>query len=410
MRMLIKNIRGLLSVYDDSPGVLRGAKMNELSMLENAFLAVDNGRIAIYGSMEEWGGIEDWRNLEVIDAEGRYVLPAWCDSHSHLVFAASREKEFEDRISGLSYEEIARRGGGILNSAQKLAQMDEDELFESSLLRLRQLVESGTGALEIKSGYGLSTEAELKMLRVVARLKEESKVKIKATFLGAHAIPAAYASKRRAYIDLILEEMIPAVAEKKLADYVDVFCEKGYFSTEESLEIVERASDFGLKSKIHVNQFNAMGAIPKLVAAGVLSVDHLEVMDEEDFEALSGSATIATALPLCSLFLSLDYTPGRQLIDRNAALALASDYNPGSAPSGNMALAVSLACIKMGLTPAEAINAATINGAAAMEISDTHGSITPGKVASLIITEACESPAFLPYSFGRPAIERVILS
>lgn len=409
MRILIKNIRGLAGVYEEAPALLRGSEMNRLPVLENAFLAIENGKIAMYGSMDDWGGITDWRNLEVIDADGRFVLPAWCDSHSHLVFAASREKEFEDRIAGLSYEEIARRGGGILNSAERLRKLSEEELFEGALNRLHQVTESGTGAIEIKSGYGLSTEAEMKMLRVIKRLKEESKATIKATFLGAHAVPSEYKDKRRAYVDLILEEMIPAAAENGLADYVDVFCEKGYFSAEETLEIAERGSEYGLKSKIHVNQFNATAAIPKLVAAGAVSVDHLEVLDEADIASLSGAKTIATALPLCSLFLGIPYTPVRDLLAQNAAVALATDYNPGSAPSGNMAMAVSLGCIKMGMTPAEAINAATINGAAAMEISDSHGTVTPGKKANLIITEPCESLAFLPYSFGRPAIERVIL-
>lgn len=396
-------------MYDAPPALLRGREMAHLPILENAFLAIEDGRIALYGSMNEWGGITDWRNLEVIDAEGRFVLPTWCDSHSHLIFAASREKEFEDRISGMTYEEIAQRGGGILHSAQRLRQMDEDALFEGAMRRLHQVSEMGTGALEIKSGYGLSTESELKMLRVVKRLKEESRVEIKATFLGAHAVPAEYQSNRRGYIDLILEEMIPSVAEADLADYVDAFCEKGYFSVDETLEIVECAARYGLKSKIHVNQFNAMQAIPKLVSAGVVSVDHLEVLEPEDIAALAGSRTIATALPLCSLFLSIPYTPVRDLLSQNAAVALATDYNPGSAPSGNMSMAVALGCVKMGLTPAEAINAATINGAAAMEVGDTHGTITLGKAASVIITEPCESLAFLPYSFGRPAIERVIL-
>jgi imidazolonepropionase len=409
MRILIKNIRGLAGIYEDAPIVLRGSEMNTLPVLENAFLAIENGRIALYGAMDDWGGITDWRNLEVIDAEGRYVLPAWCDSHTHLVFAASREQEFEDRIQGLSYEEIAKRGGGILNSAARLQDMDEDELFEKAMKRLQQAVAMGTGAMEIKSGYGLNTAAELKMLRVIKRLKEESQVTIKATFLGAHAIPALYKSKRRSYIDLVLNEMIPAVAEAKLADYVDAFCEEGYFSAAETLEIVECAAQFGMKSRIHVNQFKASGAIPQLVAAGAVSVDHLEVLEPSDVQALSGAKTIATALPLCSLFLGIPYTAVRTLLSQNVAVALATDYNPGSAPSGNMCLAVSLGCIKMGMTPAEAINAATINGAAAMELSASHGSITPGKVANVIITEPCERLAFLPYSFGRPAVERVIL-
>jgi len=409
MPVLIKNIRGLVGVYDSPPTHIRGSDLDKLPILENAFLAIDEGRISTFGTMEEWGGIADWRNLEVIDAEGRFVLPSWCDSHTHLVFAGTREREFEDRIKGLSYEEIANRGGGILNSAAKLAGMSEDELFEQASQRLHKVALQGTGAIEIKSGYGLSTETELKMLRVIKRLRDESDLIIRSTFLGAHAIAAIYKNDRRKYIDLVLEEMIPAVAEANLADYVDAFCESGYFSVEETLEIVQKAADHGLKSKIHVNQFNALGAIPKLVAAGVVSVDHLEVMEEADYAALGAANTIATALPLCSLFLSIPYTPARELIKRNAILALATDYNPGSAPSGNMALAVSLACIKMNLTPAEAINAATINGAAAMEISADAGTITEGKVANIFITEPCEHLSYLPYSFGTPAIDGVIL-
>ncbi len=409
MRILIKNIRGLVGCYDEAPEMLRGAEMGRLPVLENAFLAIEDGIIAMYGSMEDWGGISDWRNLEIIDAEGRFVLPAWCDSHSHLVFAETRELEFEDRIKGLTYEQIAKRGGGILNSAAKLAAMSEDELFDKALPRLHEAMMMGTGAMEIKSGYGLSTENELKMLRVIKRLKNESDVAIKSTFLGAHAIAADFAGRRRGYIDLILEEMIPAVAEAKLADYIDAFCEDGYFSVDETLEIVQRGAEFGLKSKIHMNQFNALGAIPELVSAGAVSVDHLEVLEDRDISSLSGSRTIATALPLCSLFLSIPYTPARKLIDANAAVALATDFNPGSAPSSNMSLAVSLACIKMGMTPEEAINAATLNGAAAMELSHSHGSISPGKVANLIITEPCTHLSYLPYSFGKPAVEGVII-
>lgn len=410
MPILIKNIRGLAGVYENAPKFLRGTEMDHLPVLENAFLAIDEGRISAYGSMDEWGGISDWRNLEVIDAEGRFVLPAWCDSHTHLVFAGTREREFEDRIKGMSYEDIARRGGGILNSAAKLAGMSEDLLFDHALVRLDEVAMQGTGAIEIKSGYGLSTEAEIKMLRVIKRLREESDLIVKSTFLGAHAIAAEYKNDRRKYIDLVLNEMMPRVAEENLADYADVFCESGYFSVNETLEIVEKAESLGMKSKIHVNQFNTLGAIPKLVAAGAVSVDHLEVMDEGDYVALSGAKTIATALPLCSLFLGIPCTPARELINRGAILALASDYNPGSAPSGNMSLAVSLACMKMSLTPAEAINAATINGAAAMEIGPIAGTVTAGKIANLIITKPCEHLSFLPYSFGAPAIDGMILN
>lgn len=408
MGILIKNIRGLAGVYKNAPALLRGSEMDNLPMIENAFLVIEAGKIAEFGSMDDLNKTHNYGDFKNIDASGRYVIPAWCDSHTHLVFAESRELEFEDRIKGMTYEQIAKRGGGILNSAGKLANMSESELFDKALPRLREAIKMGTGAMEIKSGYGLSTKTELKMLRVIKELQKETGIAIKSSFLGAHAIAADYAQNRRAYIDLILEEMIPAVAEEKLADYVDAFCEEGYFSVVETMQIVERGAEFGMKSKIHVNQFNALGAIPELVKAGAVSVDHLEVLEEADIKALGGSNTIATALPLCSLFLSIPYTQSRRLIDNNAALALASDYNPGSAPSSNMSLAVSLACIKMKMTPAEAINAATLNGAAAMEISDTHGSITPGKVANVLITEKCEHLSFLPYSFGKPAIAGVI--
>jgi len=410
MKILIKNIKGLVGHYEDAPTFLRGEEMDKLPILDNAFLAMEDGMIAMYGKMDDWGGITDWRNLEVIDAEGRFVLPSFCDSHTHLVFAASRELEFEDRIKGLSYEEIALRGGGILNSSKRLREMNEDELYEKALVRLKKAQHLGTGAIEIKSGYGLNTDAELKMLRVIQRLKKETGMMIKSTFLGAHALPLEYKEDRSGYINLIVNEMIPEIAEAGLADYVDVFCEKGYFSTAETLSIVKSAAKYGIKSKIHVNQFNAFGAIPAFVNAGVVSVDHLEVLGEGDVESLANSNTIATALPLCSLFLNLPYTPVRKLIDSNAVVALASDYNPGSAPSSNMAMTASLGCIKMKLTPAEAINASTINGAAAMEIAENHGTITPGKSANVIITEPCDHLSYLPYSFGQPAIDGVILN
>lgn len=410
MRLLIKNIRGLAGVYQEAPKHLRGSEMENLPMLENAYLAIEDGKISDYGSMDDLSGVTDWRNLEIIDADGRFVIPAWCDSHTHLVFAASRELEFEDRIKGMTYEEIANRGGGILNSAGKLKDMSEDELFENALPRLQAAMESGTCAIEIKSGYGLSTETELKMLRVIKRLKAECDISIKATFLGAHAVPANLKGQKDKYVDLIVNEMIPAVAEENLADYIDAFCEEGYFDVADTMRIVEAGAKVGLKSKIHVNQFNALGAIPELVKAGAVSVDHLEVLGEGDTEALSKSDTIATALPLCSLFLSIPYTPAVELMKADAIVALATDYNPGSAPSSNMSMTVSLACIKMKMTPNQAINAATINGAAAMELSETHGTITPGKNANIIITTPCEHLSFLPYSFGKPAIDVVIVN
>lgn len=409
MKILIKNIKGLVGHYEDAPRFLRGQDMDTLPILENAFLGIEDGKIALFGKMEDWGGITDWRDLEVIDAEGRFVLPSFCDSHTHLVFAASRELEFEDRIKGLTYEEVAARGGGILNSSRKLREMSEDELFERALVRLKKAQLSGTGAIEIKSGYGLDTESEIKMLRVIRRLKEESGMMIKSTFLGAHALPPEFKEDRIGYVDLIIKEMIPEIAKEGLADYADVFCEKGYFTTAETLAIVETAAHHGMKSKIHVNQFNAFGAIPEMVKAGVVSVDHLEVLGKGDVSALVNSSTIATALPLCSLFLSIPYTPVRELMNENAIVALATDFNPGSAPSSNMPMAISLGCIKMKMTPAEAINAATLNGAAAMEVSDTHGTITAGKSANVLITEPCEHLSYLPYSFGEPAIDGVIL-
>ncbi len=408
MPILIKNIRGLVGCYETAPQFLRGKAMDHLPVIDRAYLAIDEGRIVDFGSMDEWGGITDWRNLKVIDAEGRYVLPAWCDSHTHIVFPAAREQEFEDRIKGLTYEEIASRGGGILNSAARLAEMSEDELYDVSAIRLHKLMLQGTGAIEIKSGYGLSTEGELKILRVAKRLREISSMCIRTTFLGAHAIPTKYKKEHRKYVDLILQEMLPAVAEEHLADYIDVFCESGYFSAAETLEIVAAGASYGLKAKIHVNQFNALSAIPALVECGVTSVDHLEIMEDEDFAALSGSNTIATALPLCSLFLGIPYTPARDLIERDVIVAIATDFNPGSAPSGNMALAVSLGCIAMGLTPAQSINAATLNGAAAMHLSSEVGCIAIGMRANVLITEPCEHLSYLPYAFGSPAIDGVI--
>ncbi len=409
-RLIIKNIKGLAGAYEQSPKMLRGEELNELPVLSDAFVVVENGVIRDFGKMSDFLAGADAEGADVIDAAGCFVLPSWCDSHTHLVFADTRELEFEDRIKGLSYEEIANRGGGILNSAARMAEIDEEELYKRALVRLNQAARMGTGAMEIKSGYGLSVETELKMLRVIKRLRQTSDVAIKATLLGAHAIPQSHKNDRKGYVDMVLEEMIPAAAEQGLADYVDVFCEKGYFNVEETLAIVAKGAEYGMKAKIHVNQFNAFGAIPRLVEAGALSVDHLEVLGAGDAEALGGSDTIATALPLCSLFLSLPYTPATTLMKAGAVVALATDYNPGTAPSTNMNLVVSLACIKMKMTPEAAINAATINGAAAMEVSDTHGSIARGKVANLLVTEPCEHLSYLPYSFGRPAIETVILA
>lgn len=409
MRLLIKNIKGLAGLYDEAPQNVAGVDMARFPMLENAFLAIEDGKIAGYGPMSEWGGIVDWNGLEIIDAEGRYVLPAWCDSHTHLVYAGSRETEFVDRIRGLSYAEIAERGGGILNSARKLAETSEDELYESAKLRLNEVIKTGTGAIEIKSGYGLNLEAELKMLRVIARLKADSPATIKTTFLAAHAVPAEYKDRKKEYVDLIIEEMLPAVAAENLAEFIDVFCETNYFSVEDTDRILEAGAKYGLQPKIHVNQFTVIGGIEVAVKHNALSVDHLELLDEKDLKALQGSKTIPTALPSCSFFLSIPYTPARQIIEAGLPMALATDYNPGSTPSGNIPFVLSLACIKMNMTPEEAFNAATINGAYAMKLQNDLGSISVGKKANVIITKPMPSLAYMPYSFGSQLIDEVIL-
>lgn len=407
-KILIKNIKGLVQYGEDLPKFRRGAEMKTLPILENAFLALENGMIVAYGSMDDWGGITDWRDLEVIDAEGKYVLPAFCDSHTHTVFAKSREEEFVDRINGLSYEEIALKGGGILNSARKLAEMSEDELFEQAMRRIELLKSYGTGALEIKSGYGLSVEAELKMLRVVKRLKEESGIAIKATFLGAHAFPIEYKENHRGYIDLIINEMIPKIAEEGLADYIDAFCERNYFSVDEMAEILGAGAKIGLRPKVHVNQFSALGGIKKAVEMNALSVDHLEELIDEDIEALKDSNTMATILPSCSHFLSIPFGDTKRLMENNIPVALASDFNPGSTPSGNLQFVWSLACVKMKMTPEEALNALTINAAYAMDLSATHGTISVGKQTPILITKEMPNLAYIPYAFGDQHIEQII--
>lgn len=409
-KILIKNIKGLFQVNDELTQAKAGSDMQKDDMLENAFLAIENDTIVAYGSMKDWGGITDWRDLEVIDAEGKFVLPAFCDSHTHAVFADTREGEFEDRIKGLSYEEIALKGGGILNSAGKLQQMDEDQLFDDALKRIHSLVPYGTGAIEIKSGYGLTTEAELKMLRVIKRLKEASPMTIKATFLGAHAIPKEYKENRRGYIDLMINEMLPKIHEEGLADYIDCFCERNYFTVEEMNEILDAGAKYGLTPKVHVNQFSVMGGVKAAVERGARSVDHLEEMDDADIDALKGSACIPTLLPGCSFFLSIPYGKARKMIENDLPVAIASDFNPGSAPSGNMQLLTSLACAKMNMTPIEALNAITINSADAMDLADTHGSISIGKKANVLITKPMNALARIPYSFGENNIESVILN
>lgn len=403
---LIYNIRQLVNVRPES-NPLRGAGMAELPCIENAWLLIEGGEIASYGEMGTLppGSIDE----DAIDASGRLVLPAWCDSHTHLVYAGSRENEFVDKLKGLSYAEIAARGGGILHSARQLAEASEDKLFTEAWARLQELMRLGTGAIEIKSGYGLTVEGELKMLRVIKRLKERSRAEIKATFLGAHCYPPEYRDNHDGYIDLIIGEMLPAIAQERLADFIDVFCEQGFFSPEETERIVRAGLAQGLKPKIHANQLHLSGGVETGIRLGAISVDHLETMNAPAISALAASDTIGTLLPTAAFFLRMPFQPARELLDAGCAVALASDHNPGSSPSGNMNLVISMACIQMRMLPEEAINAATLNGACAMLLGDELGSITPGKRANLIITRAVPSLAFLPYAFGSNLVERVMI-
>ena len=410
MKVVIKNIAELIQVENKIQEKVSGAAMKKLGTIKDAFLCMENGIITDFGSMDNWQGIDDWNNTKIVDAKGGMVFPTWVDSHSHLVFGGTREGEFVDRINGLSYEEIANRGGGILNSAKKLAETSEDELYESAAKRLTELINMGTGALEIKSGYGLSTESELKMLRVIKRLKENFPITIISTFLGAHALPVKYKDNKEAYLKIIEEEMLPKIAKEELAEYIDVFCEKGDFSVEDMERVVNAGKNYGLTPKVHVNQFNIMGGVPSAVKLGALSVDHLEVVNQEDIDALKDSATMPTLLPSCSFFLKIPYGPARRIIDEGLPVCLASDYNPGSTPSGNMNFVVSLACIQMNMNPEEAINAATINGAYAMGISKSEGSIAKGKKGNIFITKKIPSYAFLPYNFGHNIIDKVFIN
>ncbi len=407
MQTLIINIKELLQVRETNIEKVSGADMKVLPTIKNAYLLIKNDNISDFGKMEDLNGITA---DTIIDATGKIVLPTWCDSHTHIVYAGNREGEFVDRINGLSYEEIAAKGGGILNSAKKLQHTSEEELYLQSSKRVEEVMTLGTGAVEIKSGYGLTLEAELKMLRVIKKLTEDYSIEVKATFLGAHAFPSEYKNNKDAYVDLIVNEMIPKVAEENLAEFIDVFCEDGYFSTQQTDRILTAGKKYGLIPKIHVNQFTIMGGVQIGVKHNALSVDHLEVLDTNDITVLKNSHTMPVALPSCSYFLGIPYTPARKIIDAGLSLALASDYNPGSTPSGNMNFVVSTACIKMKMTPEEAINAATINGAYAMNLSNTHGSITIGKKASFIITKPIPSYGFLPYAFGSNLIDTVFIS
>lgn len=407
MTTLISNIKLLVNTRGKFQ-LLRGKELADLPCIQNAFLIIEDDRIAEYGAMKDVKfRVADFTNH--IDGRGKMILPSWCDSHTHLVFAGSRENEFVDKIKGLSYAEIAAKGGGILNSAKKLNATSEDELYKQSYNRLQDVIALGTGAVEIKSGYGLSVEGEIKMLRVIQKLKRNSKIPIKATFLGAHAIPAEYKDNRKGYIDLIINKMLPIIAKENLADYIDVFCEEGFFTKAETEQVCNAGKAIGLKSKIHANQLSLSGGVQTGVKLGAISVDHLENMDDDAVNVLSSSSTIGTLLPTAAFFLRMPYQPARKLVDSNCAVALASDCNPGSSPSGNMNFVVALSCIQMKMLPEEAINAATLNGAYAMELHNELGSITVGKKANLILTKDIPSLAYFPYAFGSNLIDRIIV-
>ncbi|SDH54969.1 imidazolonepropionase [Winogradskyella thalassocola] len=407
MSILITNIKQLLQVHEHNVTIIKGSAMKELSYIENAYVYIDYDTIIEYGKMEDCSSIEA---DTIIDATGKIVLPSWCDSHTHIVYAGDRTSEFVDRINGLSYAEIANKGGGILNSAKVLQETSEDDLYDQSIKRLNELIAMGTGAVEIKTGYGLTVEAELKMLRVIKRIKQESLAIIIPTLLAAHAIPEEFRSKKQDYIKYITQELIPKAAKLNITKYVDVFCEEGYFDIKDTEAILEAGNKYNLRPKIHVNQFNILGGIALGVKHNALSVDHLEELNDKDIEALKGSDTIPVALPGCSYFLSIPYTQARKIIDAGLPLAIATDYNPGSAPSGNMNFIVSAACVKLKLTPEEAINAATVNGAYAMGISNMYGSITRGKKANLIITKPMNHYSEIPYAFAHNPIEQVIIN
>ena len=408
MATIITNIKQLVNVREESK-LLRGKELSVLPSIENAYLVVENGMIAAYGSMQNLT-LQSSNLKQTVDASGQFILPCWCDSHTHLVFAASREEEFVDKIKGMSYGEIAAKGGGILNSAKKLNAMKEDELFDLAWIRLNEVIGLGTGAIEIKSGYGLSVEGELKMLRVIKKLKERSPIPVKATFLGAHTYPLEYKEDHQGYIDLIIHEILPVIAKEKLADYIDVFCETGFFSAEETETICNAGIRHGLRPKIHANQLNFSGGVETGIKVGAISVDHLETVNGDIIDKLSKSNTIGTLLPTAAFFLRMPFQPARQIIDAGCAVSLASDYNPGSSPSGNMNLVVAMSCTGMRMLPEEAINAATINGAFAMGLQNEVGSITIGKKANLVFTKPISSLAYLPYSFGSNLIDKVMIN
>lgn len=409
MTTLFIHIKELVGIREQN-ALLRGSALAELPSVKDAFLLVEDGVIAAYGAMHELELLVPHLPPVVTDVSGSFVLPAWCDSHTHLVFAKSREEEFVDKLKGRTYAEIAAKGGGILNSARVLAETSEDELYRLAMIRLKEAAAMGTGAIEIKSGYGLSVDAELKMLRVIKRLKQQSNLSIKASFLGAHAFPPEYKDNHEGYTRMIVEEMLPVIAAEKLADYIDVFCEEGFFSVAEMEMICRAGAVHGLKPKLHVNQLNSIGGIQAGIGLGAVSLDHLETMTDADVKDLAASGTIGTLLPTAAFFLRMAYQPARKMIDAGAAIALASDFNPGSSPSANMNFVVALSCIQMKMLPEEAINAATLNGAYAMELESETGSITVGKKADLIFTKPIPSIAYLPYAFGHNLIDKVMIA
>lgn len=404
MRTLVHNIKEIVGTYSSDTLIVKGKDMKSLPSIKDAWMLIEDENILEIGS-----GAAPQQFDEKFDAQQGIVFPTWVDSHTHIVFAGNREGEFVDRINGLTYAEIANRGGGILNSAEKLRRASEQELIDDALGRINNLIKTGTGALEIKSGYGLTVDAEMKMLRVANKLKSLQPLPIKTTLLGAHALPIEYKDNKAGYLKLVCEKMIPQVVDEGLAEYIDIFCEDGYFDVDDTNRVLDAGVKHGLKPKTHVNQFKSIGGVQASVDHNAISVDHLEELEDEDIDALLGSSTIPVALPLCSLFLSIPYTPARRLIQAGLPVALASDYNPGSSPSGNMSLAVSLACVKMKLNPEEAINAATINGAACLEWSHLYGALSPGRKASFFIANNIPSYSFLPYSFGTNHIDTVFI-
>ena len=406
MSLIVKNIGCIVGIDESRRTRVAGNDMSRIDMLENAWLRTDGDRIIDYGTMDTFTPIE---GCEVIDAKGGWLFPSFCDSHTHIVYAGSREQEFLDKINGLSYEEIAKRGGGILNSADRLHSTSEEDLYSQAMERIDEIVSMGTGLVEIKSGYGLTLEDELKILRIIRRIKANAPLAVRATFLGAHAVGRAYKGRQSEYVEHVCNDMIPAVAKEGLADFVDVFCDKGFFTTEETARIIKTSAEYGLRAKIHANELAVSGGVEVGVEHNALSVDHLESMGDEQIEALKGSDTMPTMLPGCAFFLGIGYPPARKMIDAGLAVALASDYNPGTAPSGNMRFVASLASIKMKMTPAEALNAATLNSACAMGESNDYGSITRGKVANFYITKPLPSLAYMPYAHQTPIIKDIIL-